>query len=52
MNKNKKDIEFMKIALFQIEELGLEPTKKNIDLALTMFIEGAKFIREELKKHE
>lgn len=52
MNKNKIDSEVLKIIFFQIEALGLEPTKENIDLAMIMFIEGAKFIREELKKHE
>jgi len=52
MNKNKIDSEVLKIIFFQIEALGLEPTKENIGLALTMFIEGARFIREELKEHE
>lgn len=45
-DKEKISKEVLDIVMFHIRVLERKPTKENIDLAMTMFIEGVKYWEE------
>jgi len=53
MNQEEKrliDKEVLDIITFHLKVLKIKESKENMKLALIMFIEGAKYIREKIKK--
>ena len=50
--KEKKliDKEILDIVIFHLKILKIEISKKNIKMAIVMFIEGVKYIKERKKK--
>ena len=50
--KSKVDKKIMDIVLFHLKALDMEETKENIKLAMTMFIEGITYWKEETSKEE
>jgi len=46
-DKEKVDKEVLDIIMFHLRALQIEPTKENINLATTMFVEGVKYWEEK-----
>jgi len=49
-DKEKVNKEVLDIIMFHLKVLQMEPTKENVKLATTMFVEGVKYWEE--KKHD
>jgi hypothetical protein len=48
-DKEKVNKEVLDIIMFHLKVLQMEPTKENIKLATTMFVEGVKYWEEQTK---